>query len=457
MASGYALPQANGALQPARLTPSGPASDPFSDIGHTSHSHGHHDTSNGYAPSSKLPMKGRLRGESDLSRPSGIIVPAKPSLWMEIFTGAALTAQYLLLGTAATGGAQEQDRTPAWRLAGLATTAVLISAGLVGRVLAPAEKGDKRRLSNADGGERKTVGVDARMMVRTVVGTGLPLYAACVLEKEWMGLVLVAAIVSMSILGLAQQGHSSWRKRLARSGGFWTAVGLAMGADLMRLTSSASWYDVCLGYLCLAMAVLIIPPPLLEYSTSKPGLRPLKLSVQSPSLKVRPTVVATKAASTSTLLSGVVVGTVTLLASVITRSLTPVDTRTLTVIVLSAITSCAAVFLGDLASLRSRRRAGLLTGLVIILADLQFTRTGGRVKMLANCGAAVAIVLGAAFDSSSSLIPSSNNSAIHTGRKHQHGNVSFLTSFLLSKTRSGSLIYDILSEKDSRRIAYFTW
>ena len=49
----------------------------------------------------------------------------------------------------------------------------------------------------------------------------------------------------------------------------------------------------------------------------------------------------------------------------------------------------------------------------------------------------------------------------HNANTHHHhhadGSYSWFTKQLMQRCEPGSLVYGILSEKDSRRIAYFTW
>ena len=493
MASGYALPNINGSKH-ARGHAAFPSLD-YSEASHsTHHHHDHHEVPttpgssnlNGTTGlhSQKLPLKGRVRGESDLGRPVGagfVTVNTKASLLVETFTGALLTLQYALitasyksafvvdslekelkLGSQNKDAATAIERSPIWAHTGLITAAILVAAGAGGYMAAPPENTEKRRLSNAADKTARNGAPSAlnpKIMLRTAVSAALPIYASLCLAKSTTGLFLVAAVMSVTGLGSSTQARPGLGQKVTKSVGFWLVMALSMAADLAGLASSSHWYDIVQGYACLFVAICLLTPPFLDLPPSKlkviTSTRPLEQSSVSWS---KPNIIISKTSSTCTALSGAALGSTTLLAVLLSGAKVSFSPICLLLAFLGVTTTCITALFGDVASLNSRRRAGLLAGLAVALLSLEISRSSSRTKMLSNCALALGTVLGATFDSSGSFIASSDKSQVHTGHKHHHhGNVSFLTSFLLSKTSKGSLIYDVLSEKDSRRIAYFTW
>lgn len=493
MASGYALPQINGEKYP-RGHSAFQSIDYSAAPSATPHFHDHHNelsagpvsiAANGHLSlhSHKLPMKGRVRGESDLGRPAGsgiISASTTPAMWIEVYTGALLTLQYILFTGSYSSGTPADivkqslredlenkdnvtlERPPIWVYTGILTAMVLIITGTIGRIVGSQEHVDKRRLSNAAdkiSRNEASVSMNPIAMLRLAISTALPIYASLCLAKATTGLVFVAAVASIAGLGSSMQARPTISQKITKSLGFWIAMGTSMAADLTGLTSSAFWHDVVLGYGLLFISITLLTPPLLDLPPAKlkvtTAARPLE---QSSTSRVRPSILTSKKSSTTSVLSGACLATATFLAVVLSRVEVRFSYTALLFGFSGVFVTCITAFLGDIASLKSRRRAGLLAGLGLALLSLEVFRSSSRVKLFCHCGVALGFVLGAIIDSSSSLVASSDKSSVHTGHKHHnHGNVSFLTSFLLTKTNRGSLIYDILSEKDSRRIAYFTW
>ncbi|GAM86542.1 hypothetical protein ANO11243_045560 [Dothideomycetidae sp. 11243] len=428
MASGYALPHVHGASQARGHAPylsldlSGTSSpdhiSPFHDDRQelSSGNEIHHSNGHAKTTSLRLPMKGRVRGESDLGRQPTIgecSTRAQSRLWVEVLTGALLALQYVLLSASlrsADGGhvdiskSEEEvypHRDSIWIHTALVTAAILLTVGTLGCfITSEEEQTNKRRLSsvvrgNAEGGSASS---RLKFMLKTAVSTALPIHASICLDKSMVGLFLIAAIVSMAGLGASGQARPTIWHKITNSIGFWLSAALTMVADLVGLTSSSHWHDLVMGYFCLLTSTLLLSPSLLDMPPPKSkALEPARSS----RFGHRPLVISTRPASVSTALSGVFLGLVTLVIAVVSRSNLGIERWRLPFISCGILASCGLIFLADIESLRSRRKAGLLSGLFVTLFALEASRGDtSRISLLANCASAVALVIGAAFDSS---------------------------------------------------------
>ena len=469
MASGYALPQGPNHGRGFH-TVSLHSPNEHHDQHHELPSNPRTSSGNGYGSmhSHKLPMKGRVRGESDLSRPAGSYTSPsqdpQSSLRREILTGTLFALQYALfhesfehmlygafVATHLPSGVYE----PVLLYTGLITAIILSITGVAGYISSLKEQSNKRRASDAADKWSQKETFSAQDLVyglRTVFSIGLPIYASLRLADPFVGLLLLAAFVSTSGSSPSEQKHSSIMQRVAKSKWYWSAVALTMLAELIEFTSSIKWHDIFAGYACIIASTALLPPPLLDVSMPDPGPTS-RLSTLNRSARPRPRLVATKLTSTVTALSGLGVGIVTLMAAVVTKTTLHLSFWTFVLGSLGSAATCLTILFGDAASLLSRRKAGLWSGFLVGMLLFALVEHYSILTFLPHCAVTLLIVFGAIFDLSN---VTSDKASTNTGHRTQYTNVSSLTAFLLSKTQSGSLVHEILCEKDSRRIAYFT-
>ena len=283
-------------------------------------------------------------------------------------------------------------------------------------------------------------------MAQSAARTGLPYYAAIQLGGTRVGLVMLVTIAS----GLTCS-HTKVQPmaRLATLG----ALLLCLVADLFGLTIFTDAYHLVTGYLALGVSVAFLQPPLPSNGGS------------SSTLTASPVDVST------TLYAGVLVSVLTIAASIFFTLSPPVSLLSMTLSTLSMAMTAGLVFFAQPSTLHTQHKGGLAVGALLTAASSFLfspalwpgTVTNGALSAL-SC---VAVM----YDTSSahSHDHHDHDDDSHTGHGHNHkhehkhdpeqhapAKVSFVTSFLLTLVSPGSLMHSILSEKDSRRIAYFT-
>lgn len=563
MASSYALPQ-SGMSNYVRTHQAFPSLDgisldqstpqkPFPNGHHTHHDHedsheehdhfhanGHSTMSHGYSHSQRLPMKGRLRGESDLGRPNtihndvaGVKHPSRyitsfhvkvvtlilmehysaPSLLLEVFQGtwiplcchfvaAAYRPTHEAKSTSlplsahqklhdAVLGSQEEASTQSPTQSSALVQACSLASGTLLLVGMMAQIRVFDRLLDRQKTLQGTMSVQwrslasvssLRKMAQNALSVALLFYATLLLGGPRAGLLTLVAFASGLICAERPPVHSSaqiLKYTLSSHRAGLLIMGLAVMVDVFN-SSRAALLDLGLGYLVLFTTFFFINPPFPTTHTRTAVDSPVAIKLMTPmdpnkafdktprfaiSTAVSP-LIASTSDSLNTLVAGLLLSCITVAMSVFFTASPPVSFSALACSASSMGIMTALIFFAHPDVLRTKHKMGLLTGCVLS-AFSSFLYSSSIWTGIFLDGALSALAYIAILYDTSSLLPNSSHDHdhqdhVHTGHKHRHnhaghGDVSFFTNFLLERTESGSLMHGILCEKDSRRIAYFTW
>ena len=477
------------------------------------HSHSH----------SPLPMKSRTRGESDLGRPANPhshvykptlgSIPAAPTSWFslpEALTALLIPLPYMLASAAYSSNSgptiaedgfpplsayaklqkavltstselppREQIRPSGLIEALTLSTGTLLLVGVLAKIRSSERLLDRRKDAGSLSSQVKAlVGVSAlRSVASRAASLVLPFYAAMQVGGMRTGLILLVAMAANLTCSdsLMRPSLRDWKHALSSRLGTLTAIALSVAADFAGLTIHATTSDLTLGYLALALSMLVIQPPLPSLgvaSSSRPTLRattPTSTSVSWSKLPAASPLIASVRDADLTLLAGVVMFIVTLTASHLLAASPSLDPEAVVFSILCLGTMAASIHIAQPSLLRNQHKAGLGVGCMLTASCAFLFSPSLWPGTILNGGLAALAWFGVLYDTAS---PTSGKHHHHHDHDHDHthnthshhdhhhetdGKYSSLTKLLLSLCEPGSLVYTILNEKDSRRIAYFTW
>jgi len=313
-------------------------------------------------------------------------------------------------------------------------------------------------------GKRKARGISFRKQVQTaassIIGLALPLIAAALLGGSRVSLVILSAIASGFLTSQPAVNKSIWPS-FKDSKALWVAIALCTVIDV-GLTLSKRWQDLLVGYFVLILSITTWRPPFftLSLGTIKNRAQSKSEAVVSRGPRMIPTFIATKEHCNRTISAGVITIIATVTVSIISK-IEPIPTTSLLLILCACIASVSCVYHMNIGSLRSTSypKPGFICGLLITAVLPQLISSRSIANFLLDTGLAF-FAYGSVFYDVWARSSRSDHAVTQTGRSHSHhhihGNVSSLTAYILSKAAPGSLIHEIICEKDSRRIAYFT-
>lgn len=461
-------------------------------------------------------MKSRPRGESDLGRPAEVrspsyeptlqSIPAASRSWFslpEALTSMLIPLPYLLASTAfsATTSVLSPDFPPLaayispiaepgtnasiTRLslinASILTSGTLLVVGIIGKLQS------SERASNR-GKNRSGPVLDIRVLANTsalrsmttsALSLGLPLYACMLLGGTRTSLVLLVAAAAnimcsdFAHMPLMQQWTRLWRSRVATS----AVLILCFISDEIGLTVQTPLTELILGYMALALSVLVLPPP---YPTShdatrtqaSPGSTPSRspmMSLQRPGtagvFNLSPLTYSPLAID-ATLTGGIALALLTVVGSTLLATAPSISISSILLNTLTVATMAAAVLLSQPSSLRSESKAGLALGCLTTASCSFLFSPSLWPGTVCNGGLCALSFLSVLYDTSMAGVQSGqhhdDHEHTHNENTHTHtlsskeSGPSVFTRFLLAQCEPGSLVSSILNEKDSRRIAYFT-
>jgi zinc transporter 5/7 len=349
------------------------------------------------------------------------------------------------------------------------TSATLILVGVIARTSSSLQPLDRRK-------EEKgtfNIGNAPRCMLRSMLAVLLPFYASLQLGGAKTAIVLLVAVAAgFGALDEMPGMHTPWdslrrtlRTRKATSG----ALVLGVVADVLFARDTT---NTLTGHGALWISILLIPPPLpttgRSITTTSQNedsyINRAQARVSSP--KPSSLLVNSSENTLFTVASGLLLGGIALLCSLVSPSSSIPSPRTAGFFTLSIVSATALVYLSFPPALRSERNHGLkLGGLFIAAFSLwEHYQSGSHsIAFLWMCAISIGAVV---FDTSSAASSTSHPQPhSHIGHRHSHnhehprhhlhGNHSRLSAFLIARTTPGSIIHSVLIEKDSRRIAYF--
>lgn len=471
------------------------------------HSHGHshalsHAHSHTHSHShSGSPMKGRARGDSDLGRsnlhnhtytPALGDIPAASASWFSLpealtallvplpylFASAAyssndvsvtedgfppLSAYAKLQQSVLTSTSDLPSRAPA-RPTGFVEACQLASGTLLlVAVLAKIRAFERVMDRRKDSGNSRhaPIALDISTFQSVAVrslSVGLPFYAAMKLGGMRTGLILLAAMASgLSCVDNALKlSTSQWMQQAMKRKLTLGAIAFSAVLDFSGLTIHTTASDLLLGYLALISTVVFLNPPL-PTSSGQSSSNSISWAVSS--------LTSSKGDVNLTLLAGALLSFVTIFASILQARSLSIFPTSLVFSTLSVATATAAYLFAQPATLRNPANTGLGLGCLLTASSAFLFSPALWPGTIFNGGLSALAFAGVMFDTSSSLSAKDDHAHDHAHnvntRHHHHnhaeGEHSAFTGFVLSKCEPGSLVHSIVIEKDSRRIAYFTW
>ena len=451
-------------------------------------------------------MKGRIRGESDLGRPHKTINGARQSQHSSTFSasaergaaaaalaGALIALPYLLVSTAyfyhvrdlhdsatntAHTGAVFHEPFAVFGACSL-TSATLLLVGLTAKLRF--DNGSSSVLESYDTSKAKPTAFGMVSSIQAVflriLTVGLPLYSAMCLGGVRVGLILII-LQSANLQRLDSQVGSitsSWLRTLSTNRASAVVIAAMCLTDSLGLTAETSTTVLAKGYLVLAASVFAIQRP-----NTGPSSRPTSGSMSkafSPAITTASRHQQLLHRGTSalwssprdvdlTLAAGVLSFLGTFCLTLMQPTLLNLKWETIAFAGLSIVAFSCSLLFARPSLLRVGNSAGPAAGCLVVASGVILSPVLFWSSTACNIGLAALSFLGIKFDSTRSAqvyaVDHGNGHLhhAHSHHKHQHeqpaGGSSFLTKFLLARCEQGSLMYSVLSEKDSRRIAYFT-
>lgn len=470
------------------------------------HNHGH-----GHTHSHNTSMKVRQRGESDLGRPASSTyqpmlgsIPAASSSWFslpEALTSLLIPLPYMLASAAylKADGFEDDGMPPLSAYAKLQksvleeehkpqshslerigygfieactlTTGTLLLVGMIAKMRASERMLDRRKdktVAPRHSDSVFTLASAMKMATRTL-SVGMPFYAATQIGGMRTGLVLLVAVASNVISSdtALRSSLNGWSQTFKTKTASLIVVVLAALLDFSGVTFRAAFSDLLTGYLALLCSVLLLPSALPTIAASSSQSSP-----ETPTVASRPSwsqvaaspLVSCPADGNITLIAGIIMAVLTVVSSGLLSTSPPITPTAITFSTLSIASSVAAIFFARPSSLRSQHKAGLGIGCLLLATCAFLFSPSLWPGTICNGGLSALSYVGVLFDTSSGLTHRDHDDRVHdhahNARTHSQaveGNHSILTGYLLSNCEPGSLASGILGEKDSRRIAYFTW
>lgn len=463
------------------------------------------------------PMKSRGRGESDLGRPpdprGSAYTPRLNAVGdehehghshsssgsiPELLTGLLVPLPYMLASAAystpkdpsstyesqseiSLGGTETTIHgisRPGLLEACTLTAGTLLLVGFAAKIGQSQRVLDRRKeaatLSQQARGLMNVPTIQAMGMRMTVIG--LPLYAAMEIGGMRVGLALVTAISSNILCSDtgSRPAYHEWKHLLSSRTATLAVLASCALADFSGLTTETCSSSLLAGYLALACSLFVLPYPLPRSTKSHSGT---KASTSLSSLTSN--LVATTADTNVTLASGLLLSLVTLVGSTV-FPMRPASSSDTALGITSIALMALSFFFSQPTTLRSQRKAGLGTGCLLSAScAFLFSSSIGPSTML-NGGISALAFLGVLYDTTTASKRTHHghdhdHDHAHNAHSHDHGHGhhhahahahahahdhskhSMFTGLLISRCEPGSVAHGVLSEKDSRRIAYFTW
>ena len=347
--------------------------------------------------------------------------------------------------------------------AGLAT-AILLCSGAVARGNAPESLLDrrksrhKRESSMGDVIAQVSRVASVADILSRILSVFLPVLAAVKLGGMQVGLMLLSTVIAAGIDTRVPRTDTVKDRASALFKNKFTLGALALQLLYDAWTAkSANTSSLFLGYAALGLSLTAfqIPLPSSRRALSIAGTGSSSTHVACMTW-VAPTMTSTLTSSTydaeMTLAAAFTLFVLTILGSLLSSSSFSLSTNFNICTVLCVASGIGLVFLADSASIRNRGRISFAILGLAVLAILA-SRARSASELLAATLPSL-LVAGVELDY-----------VFHHGklREHHHGHDhhshtehSAFTEFLLKHCGEGGVLHGILSEKDSRRILYFT-
>ncbi|KAI9782425.1 MAG: putative zinc transporter msc2 [Peltula sp. TS41687] len=324
----------------------------------------------------------------------------------------------------------------------------------------------------------------ARSVLARGLGVGLPLYSTLKLGGSRVAIVLL----TMSALPSTNDDYrdisvmEGWKRFLIMRKATVASLVLGIACDAMLIVEKTDLKAVALGYLTLAISVLVFQPPFPSISRISPVSKsqsfsgPLASAVKSirgdtPSFTETPATQVSKSPLITTpddlkhtLMTGIILGVMCIMSTLLLPHLA-VDTYLVRwpVLLLAVAFLAGMLLLVQPSILQTQRKIGLALGLsstvLYISTSPKSTWKYGAIQ--ASVG--LASYLAVAYDTNTVFKWPRRKSHGHEKALkftvleagHGHTKQSWFTRSLLGHTQRWPLLHSILAERDSRRIFYF--
>jgi len=460
-------------------------------IAAVAHNHHVHDHVHEHAPSrSWSPMKTRPRGNSDLGNAdyrargdTATSTPAVLSSWLslpEALTSLLVPLPYILASAtfSSMSGRTAIDFPPLAvyeRVASspgaeiavsatstgiletcLLTSGTLLAAGIAAKVSSAGRMLDRRKETStfADALSGMISQSAVQSMALRIASTGLPFYAAMQLGGARVGLMLLIALA----VGLANPGTPMMPSMKSLRDVWSTQVATGAVMVLCFICDEA-------GYLALATSMLVSPPPF----SSAVGARSLTPGSAAHNRSYSSSSILTRSVGdvNVTLAAGAGLAVFTGVALFATRAFISLSASSLAFGACTIASMVLAISLAVPTSLDSQSKAGLALGCLSTASCSFLFSPSLWPGTVCNGGLSALAFLSVLYDTNSDQAHKHHHEhhdrehthRVHTDHhqhEHKEETYSALTKHIMARCEPGSLVYSILSEKDSRRIAYFT-
>lgn len=465
--------------------------------------HSHHTHSRSWSP-----MKSRARGESDLGRPaehkssafvpSLDIIPAASKTWFslpEALTALLIPLPYMLTSAAYSSISGEELGGSTHPLPAYATmqrgaggqgrvlpkqkfssdsgvieactlaSGTLLLVGILGKLKVSERVLDRRKEPTnvqQQAGMLFSIASTQSMVLRAL-SLGLPFFAAVQIGGLRTGLVLLATVASALTSADVPFRRSihDWLQVVVSRKATVAVILLCVASDFSGLTFHAPLTHMCLGYLALMFSAFVLPPPLPTLAASSAGNTYKDTGSGSHAVSI---LTYSPADVSITLVAGLLLSMLSIGISIFWNTAPSLKPSAIFFSTLAVGAMSAAILFSQPALLRkSDTRAGLGLGYFLTASCAFLYSPSVWPGTVANGGLSALSLLGVLYDTNASDEHIHEHTATTHTHHHHHDptptaerGYSVFTKLIMARCQPGSLVYSILSDKDSRRIAYFT-
>lgn len=348
------------------------------------------------------------------------------------------------------------------------TSGTLLLVGILAKLGTPERTLDRRKEASSDHQlSPPLLSVSsAQSMVLRVLSLGLPFFAAMQIGGLRTGLVLLTTTASALTSAAAPSRRSmyEWKALLVARKATVAVMLMCVAMDFATWTFHAPFTHMSLGYLALLLSAFILPPPLPSWAA---GSTQGDYSGTQASSSASSDLTRSAKDVNATILTGILLSLVSIGISMIWNTSPSLKTSAMTFSTLSIAAMSASILFSQPHLLNiSSTKAGLGTGYLLTASCAFLYSPSVWPGTVLNGGLSALSFLGVLYDTTNEGHGHVHEHA-HTGHSHHHhhqhrhakpegGDSSNFTKYLIGKCEPGSLVYSILAEKDSRRIAYFT-
>ena len=361
------------------------------------------------------------------------------------------------------------------------TSSTLLLVGILAKMQSAERMLDRRKGSSAGSLHMSSCLTPSSLqsIVTRALSLGLPFYASMQVGGTRTGLILLVAVAAdltcpdRIVKPSFDRLKDVWSSKVATSAAFV----LSFITDEIGLTIQRPLTNVILGYLALATSVLVLQPPFPTISGSAmsraDSKAPSPVSGSTPWSRHRADGFRVSATSplicsvgdtNITLVAGILLAFITILSSTLLPSPPSISVSGIIITTLTVAFAACTLLFSRPSSLRSQSKAGLAFGCLIAASCSFLFSPSLWPGTVCNGGLSALSFLGVLYDTNGPTAHKhshddhdhAHSAQTHSHHPHAEGGTSAFTKFIMSKCEPGSLLFSILSEKDSRRIAYFT-